>query len=253
MKDKELKNYLQKSLQQEESPQKLEETKKKCIQIMREQQMKSQEPRTGFVQYLSDVFRFEGLSIFGIQAVTLFLVCLAIFTIADIPGNIPIYIPLFVLGIMPVIFKCQYYKMSEIEAVTRASGAQILLAKLVLAGAANLICMTVLVILEVSLQNSYKGIGQMVLYCLVPYMVCMVSMLRLIRLQKKESISICVIVMFGSCVCWGIAARFMPWLYETSAFGIWIVAFLFFTAFFVKEIYYIIVTRKEGKMYGIIV
>lgn len=57
--------------------------------------------------------------------------------------------------------------MSEIEAVTRASGAQITLAKLVLAGAANLVCITILLCMEVYLQNSYKEIGQMVLYCLV--------------------------------------------------------------------------------------
>ena len=56
--------------------------------------------------------------------------------------------------------------MSEIEAVTRASGAQITLAKLVLAGAANLVCITILLCMEVYLQNSYKEIGQMVLYCL---------------------------------------------------------------------------------------
>ena len=40
--------------------------------------------------------------------------------------------------------------------------------------------------------------------------------------------------------------------YDTSAFGIWIVAFLFFAAFFIKEIHFIITIRKEGKMYGII-
>ncbi len=39
--------------------------------------------------------------------------------------------------------------------------------------------------MEVYLQNSYKEIGQMVLYCLVPYLVCIVALLRLIRLQKK--------------------------------------------------------------------
>ena len=59
--------------------------------------------------------------------------------------------------------------------------------------------------------------------------------------------------MIGSCLCWGILAKFMPWVYEVSAFGIWILAFLFFTVFFIKEIYFIITMRKEGKMYGVIV
>lgn len=252
MKDKNLKGYLQQSLGEEVQPKRLEETIKLCTEIVREQEVTRAEPRTGFFHYLSDVFRFEGIPIFGLQAVTLFIVCLTIASIADVPKNIPIFMPLFVLAIMPAIFKSQYYGMSEIEAVTRASGAQITLAKLVLAGAANLVCITILLCMEVYLQNSYKEIGQMVLYCLVPYLVCMVALLRLIRLQKKQSLQICAIVMLGSCICWGMSARILPWLYETSAVGVWIVTFLIFAMFFINEIHYIAEMRKEGKMYGIV-
>lgn len=249
---KNLKGYLQQSLGEEVQPKRLEETIKLCTEIVREQEVTRAEPRTGFFHYLSDVFRFEGIPIFGLQAVTLFIVCLTIASIADVPKNIPIFMPLFVLAIMPAIFKSQYYGMSEIEAVTRASGAQITLAKLVLAGAANLVCITILLCMEVYLQNSYKEIGQMVLYCLVPYLVCMVALLRLIRLQKKQSLQICAIVMLGSCICWGMSARILPWLYETSAVGVWIVTFLIFAMFFINEIHYIAEMRKEGKMYGIV-
>ena len=252
MKDKNLKGYLQQSLGEEVQPKRLEETIKLCTEIVREQEVTRAEPRTGFFHYLSDVFRFEGIPIFGLQAVTLFIVCLTIASIADVPKNIPIFMPLFVLAIMPAIFKSQYYGMSEIEAVTRASGAQITLAKLVLAGAANLVCITILLCMEVYLQNSYKEIGQMVLYCLVPYLVCMVALLRLIRLQKKQSLQICAIVMLGSCICWGMSARILPWLYETSAVGVWIVTFLIFAMFFIYEIHYIAEMRKEGNMYGIV-
>ena len=239
MKDKNLKGYLQQSLGEEVQPKRLEETIKLCTEIVREQEVTRAEPRTGFFHYLSDVFRFEGIPIFGLQAVTLFIVCLTIASIVDVPKNIP-------------IFMSQYYGMSEIEAVTRASGAQITLAKLVLAGAANLVCITILLCMEVYLQNSYKEIGQMVLYCLVPYLVCMVALLRLIRLQKKQSLQICAIVMLGSCICWGMSARILPWLYETSAVGVWIVTFLIFAMFFINEIHYIAEMRKEGKMYGIV-
>lgn len=264
MRDKELKKYLQQSLQREmepkkednQSPVKLEETVRLCTEIMRRQRLAQnaqQEPRTGFIWYLSDIFRFEGLPVFGLQAMALFIVCLTIYTAAGIPKYIPVFMPFFVLAIMPVMFRCQYYGMSEIEAVTRASGAQIVLAKLILAGAANLVCMTVFIAFEVSLRDLHREIGQIILYCLVPYLVCMVSMLRLIRLQRKESIQLCMIITLSSCVSWGMLAKALPWLYETSAFGIWIAAFLLFGAFFIKEIYFIITTRKEGKMYGTIV
>lgn len=252
MKDKELEKFLQQSLQQEIQPERLEETIMCCKQIMGKQKALEEEPKMGFFQYLSEVFRFEGIVIFGLQAVTLFLVCLTVSTVAGVPKNIPAFMPLFVLSVMPVIFKSQFYGMSEIEAATRASGSQIILAKLILAGAVNLVCMTVLLCLEVYLQNSSKEIGQMVLYCLVPYLVCMSVMLRFTRLGKKESIPLYAAATLGSCAGWGVSARVLPWLYETSAMGIWIIAFFVFTVFFVKEVYFIVKIRKEGKMYGII-
>ena len=142
MKDRTLKHNLYHLLGREVQPKRLEGTIKDCTEIMKEQRFYKEEPRTDFLQYLSDVFRFEGIPIFILQAITLFLVCVTIAGMADVPENIPVYMPFFVLTVMPALFKSQIYGMSEIEAVTRASGAQIMLAKLVLAGGANLICIT---------------------------------------------------------------------------------------------------------------
>ena len=252
MRDRKLENSLYHSLGQEIQPKRLDETIKGCTDIMREYKFSKEEPRTSFFHYLSDVFRFEGVPIFILQAVTLFIVCLMITSVADIPQNIPVFMPLFVLAVMPVMFKSQFYGMSEIEAVTRASGAQIMLAKLVLAGAANLVCITIVLCLEVSLQNNYSELGQMVLYCLVPYLVCMTGMLRLVRLQRKESVPMGAAVMIGSCVCWAVTSRVIPWIYATSAIGFWLIAFFVFGMFFFKEVLFIVEMRKEGKIYGII-
>lgn len=252
MEDKNLKYYLHQSLGQDVQPKRLEETIKFCTEIMRENKISKEEPRTSFFQYLSDVFRFEGIPILSLQAATLLIVCLIISNLEDVSKYIPIFMPLFVLAIMPVLFKNQFYGMNEIEAVTRASGAQIMLAKLVLAGAANLVCITIILCLEVSLQNSCKELGQMVLYCLVPYLVCMTGMLRLVRLQRKESIPICATIMLGSCACWAVSSKVIPWIYATSAIGFWLIAFWVFSVFFIKEVLFIVEMRKEGKMYGII-
>lgn len=256
MKDRELEEYLRQSLQQEENqPVRLEETIRLCIGVMREQsaaEKAKEEPRTGFAQYLSDVFRYDGMPVLGLHAAVLFIICVILSTAVNISRYIPVFMPLFVLAAMPAMFRCQYYGMSEIEAATRASGAQIILAKLILAGAVNLLCMTILISFGVYLQHSYKDIGQMILYCLVPYLLCMVCVLRLIRLRRRENMQICTVLALSFCVFWGVLAKTMPWLYETSAFGIWIVAFIFFAGFFIKEVYFIITMRKEGKMYGII-
>ena len=128
MTDRELKGILQQSLQQEVQPERSEECITGCIEIMREQRHAAEETRTDFFQYLSDVFRFEGIPIFGLQAITLFLVCLIITIMANVPKYIPAFMPLFALAILPTVYKSQIYKMSEIEAATRASGSQIMMA-----------------------------------------------------------------------------------------------------------------------------
>lgn len=252
MKNIKLQNKLQNVLQSKIQSKRQEETISLCIQITRELRGCQEEPRTGFWRYLSDVFRFDGISIFGLQIVTLFLVCIMIEAVGDVPARIPSFIPLFALAVMPSMLRSQFYGVNEIEAVTRASGAQIILAKLILAGAANLVCITVLLSFQIDHQNSYDNIGQIVLYCIVPYLVCMTVMLRIVRLCKRENIMLYAAVILIFCACWGISATMIPWLYETSAIGFWIVAFIVFTIFYIKEIYYIITMRKEGKIYGVI-
>ena len=119
MRNRELKKYLQQSLQQKveleqglvENGIRLDETIKLCTEMMREQKLaqKSQEVRTSFVQYLSDIFHFGGIQLFGLQAFVLFIICLIICAVVEIPKYIPVFMPLFILAIMPVMFRCQYY------------------------------------------------------------------------------------------------------------------------------------------------
>lgn len=254
MKDRKIEECLRGSLGREKEgcPEKKEETIMGCIAIMRGQRGDAEEERTGFWQFLSDVLRFEGLAIFCLQAGVLFVICLQVGFMDNVSHYIPVFTPLFALAVMPVLFRSQFYKMGEMEAVTRASGVEIILAKLILAGAANLICITVLLCLVMRLQASRENMGQMILYGLVPYLVCMSVILRLIRLRRRERIPVCAAAMAGSCVGWGLTAKAVPWLYETSAVGLWIVLFVIFAGFFGKELCYIWEMKREGKLYGII-
>lgn len=252
MDEKSLKAYLNEALQETARPQRMEETIELCRGQVRDYRVSGLEERTGFLAYLSDIFRYEGAAIFGLQAIALLIACLGISAATDTPENIPFYMPLFSMAIMPVLFRGQIHGVSELEAATRASGAQIVLAKLLLAGAANLVCMTVFLCVELHLEKAFEGIGRLILYVLVPYLSCMVFMLRGIRLCRRESIWQCMTTGLLSCLFWGLSARLVPWLYELSAGGVWVIAFVVFGGFFVKEIFYIWEMRKEGKMYGII-
>jgi hypothetical protein len=248
---KKLIKALQQPLPIEVSQERLDETIKLCLFEMRMNQT-YREPRAGFSTFLSAVFRSVGASLVGLQALILLFASLTITSLSDMPKYLPIFMPLFVLAIVPAIFKSRYYGMNEIEAATCASGAQIVLAKLILGGAANLIGITVLLCLESHQGHTDKKIVEVILYCLVPYLICMVGMLRFLRQQHGEKLSICVVTMFAFSVFWGLLANTMPWLFETAAFGIWMTAFLLSSAFYGNELVYLMKMKKEGKMYGII-
>ncbi len=245
----ELENYLHDRMQVPGKPngEKMQETIQMCITEMHGQSF-GYEERTGFWTYLSDVFRFEGLSIFGLQILALIVSCLGM-TAEKVP---PAFIPLFGLALVPVLYRNQMNGMCEMEAATRASGAQIVLAKLIIAGAAQMLCMTILLCLEISVSGVSDQIVQMILYIIVPFLACMVEMLRRIRTCRHGNITAGITFSVLSCGAWGLSAQIAPWLYETSATGLWLTGLIVFTTFFIREIGFIIQTWKEGKMYGII-
>lgn len=211
------------------------------------------QPRIGFWQFLSGVFRFAWIPIVFFQTVALLLVVLFLYDAPRELKYVPVTIPLFVLAVIPILFQGRYAGTGELEAATRSSGAQIVLAKLILSGAANLVCMTMLLWLEVRLTGGRPDLGRMILYCLVPYLVCMTVLLYLIRSGKKDGMALGVVMSLGSCLFWRVSSRLAPGLYELSAVGVWAVAFTVFSVFFVREICFIVKANKEGKMYGTVV
>ena len=193
----------------------------------------------------------NGMQIFGGQIVTLILVCMLNGVVDDFPRMIPVFIPFFVMAALPMLYRAELNRMNEIELATRNSYAQLLLARLIIIGASDIVCFTILLLLEsVALSNS-PGIVNLILYVFVPYMLCVTVMLRLIRSGKRSfyaSVRLSILVSF----LWGIIALFKPGLYQASAVGIWMISFIVFWIFFVFEIEHLIMNAKEGKIYGFI-
>jgi hypothetical protein len=233
-------------------PKQLWETQRLCMIILNEQQVTLEEKRTSFWTFLSDIFRYSGLRLWGMQILILAIVCAGILSVPNVPNVIPLFTPLFLLACIPSLFQNQTYNMCEIEAATRASGTQIVLAKLVLAGAANLICLSITLVLAAIKTDFSANMFQLILYAVVPLLGCMVAMLCCIRTCKQHAFQISMIVCFSTSMFAGVLSRLAPKLYDLSAIGIWIIAFVVFTCFFVKEIYSLTEARKEGKMYGTI-
>lgn len=210
------------------------------------------QPRMGFWGFLADVFHFEGISLLLPQLAVLLVTCHVACTYSMSAYALPSYMPLFILVVMPTFFRGQYCHVSEVEAATHTSGAQLALARLILAGGGALLCLTFLLALEVWLQRSFENLGRVILYCLVPYLTCMTAMLALIRRRRRDGAPLCMTTALCSIFFWRWSARLFPWLYEASALGIWIAAVLFYSWLLAKEITYIIHANKEVNMYGIV-
>ena len=249
---KRLKDYSDQTINEYIMPVQMEKTSGICIAVMRRQADNATELRQNFWGFLSDVFHFEGKSLLLPQLLVLLVTCHVAYTYSMSAYALPSWMPLFILVVMPTFFRGQYCRVSEVEAATRTSGAQLALARLILAGGGALVCLTFLLALEVWLQRSFENLGRVILYCLVPYLTCMTTMLALIRRRRKDGAPLCMAIALVSIFFWRWSARLLPWLYEASALGIWIAAVLFYAWILAKEITYIIHANKEVNMYGIV-
>ena len=82
-------------------------------------------------------------------------------------------------------------------------------------------------------------------------MLCTAAMLRMIRSGKGRIISSAMVALTASFL-WGIIAFAMPGLYVGSAVGVWMICFIVFGVFFIREMEYLISYVKEGKIYGVV-
>lgn len=230
---------------------KIDETIAECKQIMKIEKNRAVF-HMGFMEFLADTFHRDGLYLVGTQVMVLLVVCLIIRGLRDIPNILPVLIPLFVLTALPSLFKARRYRMSELEAVTSLSNISLFLARLIIILLTDLFAFTVILVLEVFQIKSVQNIFNMIIYVLVPYTFC-ISIL-LFQMRKKGSIGYrgCILnIALCSSFLW-VTARFIPILYNVSSIGLWIVFLTAFFFFMLKELKEVVVSIKEGQIYGVI-
>ena len=256
MNNRQLKRLLAEQLDRSRGPEAdpgdIDETVGLCVDLMREQAAAPDPPRQSFWGFLVDVFHFEGIPMLVPQLAVLIAACLAALSSPMGPYELPMYMPLFILAVMPTFFRGQRCHVSEVEAATRTSGPLLALARLILAGGAALVCLTILLALKVWLQRSFENLGRMIIYCLVPYLTCMTAMLALIRRSRRDGAPLCLAFSLGSVAFWRYSSYLFPWLYEASALGVWVAAVMAYSWLLAREIVYIIHARMEIDMYGIV-
>ena len=223
---------LQRLLCQGPRPTRLAQTQQKCAALLQETPAR---PRTGFWAFLSQVWRFTGVPMWAAQGAAAALFFLVAAGQKDLVSWLPLLGPLLVAVCLPVLFAGQRYDMDELEASTCVSRAELALAKLILAAAADLVILTSALVLG----RSQTGKALLLLFCA---MVALTVLRRCPRSNGTICIAVCSVTAAGLLMI-HLAA---PQLYETSALGGWILAFLVFGGFFVREL-----ISKEGIIGGI--
>lgn len=232
---------------EEVRPRRQEETRELCARLTETM------PRSfglGFFPFLSAVARHVGPRMWACQAAAL---ALALGTIrgsgAQGAGAIAVFTPLFVLACLPALLQGRCCGMEEIEAAARSSGAQLALAKLLLALSADLVCLSLLIGLGAGRLLELRGLMALALYALVPLMFCTGLALRSLRRGGAVQAAVLACVAFSAGA--GLAAAALPRLYEASMVGLWILGLCLALLFFGREAGLLLKMKKEGKVYGI--
>lgn len=238
---------LHRLLRQGPRPSRMTETKQKCATLLRGN---SARQRAGFWVFLSQVWRFTGVPMWVAQGVAATLFFLAAATQRELVSWLPLLGPLLVAVSLPVLFAGQRYGMDELEASTCVSRTELSLAKLTLAAAADLVILTSALVLGWS--QTGKALLPLFLYLLVPFLLCALTALTVLRRYPQSNEVICAVVCFVAAVGLLAIRLAAPQLYETSALGGWILAFAVFGGFFVRELTALVDQRKESIAYGVV-
>ena len=167
----------------------------------------------------------------------------------DLVSWLPLLGPLLVGVCLPVLFAGQRFDMDELEASTCVSRAELALAKLILAAAADLVFLTAALALGKS--QTGKALLPLFFYLLVPFLFCALTSLTVLRRCPRSNGVVCIVVCSATAAGLLVVHLAAPQLYETSALGGWMLAFLVFGGFFVRELISLLQQRKEGIIGGV--
>ena len=226
------KHELQSILQNGPEPKRLKATQQICTTILNQQKQLNliPEERTKFWQFLSDVMRHIGWRLWISQGIVLIFICAGVFSILNTPNVISMFIPLLILACLPSFYQSSIFGMGEIEAVTRASAAQIILAKLILAGAAQIVCLTVICWFAIVVAEYPVTLIQLIMYVIVPFLGCLILTLWNMRKRERYAIQCSVVSCLGVSAFAGTLAHWFPAIYDISAIGVWFITCLLYTS-----------------------
>ena len=227
-------------------PTRLAETQARCAALLPRKRR-----RTGFWQFLSAVWRFTAPPLWGAQAGATALFALAAARESELPSFLCLLGPLLALACLPALFAAERHGMAELEASTCAAGAELTLARLALAGGADLLALTAA--LGLGVRQGGAGAWALLLYLLVPFLFCSLVTLAVLRRgpgRRGGGAQRCAAVCLATVAGLLALRRYAPGLYTASAVGGWAAGFVLFFCFFARELARLVRACGKGAPYG---
>ena len=155
-------------------PTRLAETQARCAALLPRKRR-----RTGFWQFLSAVWRFTAPPLWGAQAGATALFALAAARESELPSFLCCWARYWPSPALPALFAAERHGMAELEASTCAAGAELTLARLALAGGADLLALTAA--LGLGVRQGGPGRGRFCSICWCLFLFCSLVTLAVLR------------------------------------------------------------------------
>lgn len=211
-------------------------------------------PRTGFWVFLWDTARFCAARLWGMQALALLVMFAATASLQWAghirPAGMAALAPLLVAACVPELYRSQRYGMAEVECATRASTLHLLLAKLILASAADLVLLAVLLagLWPMAVRQGLILI-QLGLYVAVPFLGAAALCLWCLRRHTAWGAGACMALCASVSAAGYWLALFAPAVYGVSGLGMWAFALVVCGLGLVRQLYRLVVWAKAAE-YG---
>lgn len=139
----------------------------------------------------------------------------------DMIWIISAFVPLLALSVISESGRSDVHGMAEFEMCTRFSLKSVVLARLGILGAANLIL--VCFFIPLAMSNKQFSVLQTSLYMVCPYLLTSICGLWVMRkVRGRESVYLCCGIAVGIGVGSVVFFQMFPWIYETSRIFWWI-------------------------------
>lgn len=157
-------------------------------------------PEANFFRCLSSMFHFRNVPVFNLRTMALFVIYLAVTDVTSIPGGVPVFVPLFMLTVVPTVFGDRCCKVDRVRTMAETSNTRVALTGLILTKTTGLIYVAVLLYVRICLRGSCGRVKRVILCYLIPCLIYVITLLHLVHLRGGRDLRAYTVMVLNSYV-----------------------------------------------------